>query len=112
MMATSRSQRFSREAIQPWLWVLAILLFGFGDTVTSVMVFRAGGAEGNVLLAHVLRLVGSSLWAFLALKLTASTGIIVASRIDARTELIASVATIAVGAYLVLQNLAALSAAR
>ena len=51
------------------LWVMAALLFGFGDTLTSVLVFSQGGYESNPVLAVLLSLLGRSIWAFVMVKI-------------------------------------------
>lgn len=50
------------------LWILAILLFGFGDTLLSTMVFAKGGHEINPLMVFTVRMFGGNLFAFVMIK--------------------------------------------
>lgn len=59
------------EADEGWLlpwWVLGLLLFGFGDTFTSIMVFARGGIEANPLFAFLMRMVGNNILSFVLVK--------------------------------------------
>jgi hypothetical protein len=50
------------------LWVLAILLFGFGDTLLSTMVFAKGGYEANPLMGNLVTMLGGSMISFVIIK--------------------------------------------
>ena len=56
--------------ITPLLWILALLFFGLGDTVSSFMVFSQGGVELNPVMRWSLTLPGSLL-GFVLVKATA-----------------------------------------
>ncbi|WP_254838754.1 hypothetical protein [Natronomonas marina] len=38
---------FQSRGVQPWLWLLAVLLFGVGDVVSTAAGLFAGGVEAN-----------------------------------------------------------------
>ena len=97
-----------RQTIQMLVWVAAILLFGFGDTFTSLLVFGSGGVEANVLLGAVLKLLGPTVRNFLILKAVATAVPVLLARLNPRLELLASGAMLLIGMFLVAQNLAAL----
>ena len=46
------------RAIFNILWLVAAVLYGFGDTVTSYLVFKVGGAEANPIMRFFLGLGG------------------------------------------------------
>ncbi|MBI4312960.1 MAG: hypothetical protein HY681_14460 [Chloroflexi bacterium] len=104
--AMTRSSR--RETFQFIAWGAAILFFGFGDTLTSLLVFGAGGAESNVLLGAVLTFLGPSVRNFLIVKAAATVAPVLLARLDRRVEPFICGAMLLVGVYLVAQNLAAL----
>ena len=87
------------------LWVMAALLFGFGDTLTSVLVFSQGGYESNPVLAVLLSLLGRSIGAFVMVK-TVAFFVLLVTAYGAKTArswmtpLIVSVT----GGFLVLSN--------
>lgn len=89
---------------QFWLWAAGLLLFGFGDTLTSFLVFGSGGRETNILLGLVLALFGRSVWVFIGTKLVAMVGLLLLSRWQPRIETITSWAMVASGLFLVGQN--------
>ena len=92
------------QTIQLSIWAFAILLFGFVDTLTSLLVFSNGGREANVLMVAVLSLFGSSVWGFLLLKLISTSAVVLISRTRPGTEGMLSLAMLFVGLYLVLHN--------
>ena len=95
----------SGQVIQLVLWVAAVLFYGFGDTATSLLVFQAGGAEGNVLLGLVLNLIGPTVWAFLLIKAATTIGAMIIGRVWRSLERLVSVAMLLLGLYLVSHNL-------
>jgi hypothetical protein len=84
-----------------WLWVAAILTFGFGDTFTSMMTFNAGGVEANPAMSAVLNLMGGSMMAFVLVKMVATVGVLLLSRLHPRMDAIAATAMLATGVFLV-----------
>ncbi len=50
------------------LWVAAILIFGFGDSLTSALAFSIGASEANPLLTNLMRMLGDGLWSFIVVK--------------------------------------------
>ena len=92
------------ERLQLALWFLAILSFGFGDTLTSLMLFQSGGEEANPLLAGVLKMVGPTVWGFLLIKTAATVGAMLLARVQRRLEKSFSLAMLGTGIYLVAQN--------
>ena len=94
------------ETIQLSLWVAAILLFGFGDTFTSLMVFGSGGSEANMLLGAILRIIGPTVGGFLLVKVATTVGAMLLARNWPRLERLLSLVMLAVGIYLVAQNTA------
>ncbi len=95
-----------------WLWALAILFFGFGDTFTSLMVFQRGGAEGNFLMGTVLALLGQTVWAFLLIKAAAMAGIVIIARYWSRAETVVGALTLIAGVFFVAQNTVVLMSQR
>jgi hypothetical protein len=53
-------------------WILALVFFGMGDTVSSLLVFSQGGSELNPVMAWTMTLPGG-LFAFVAAKVLALT---------------------------------------
>ena len=51
-----------------WLWVPALLFLGFGDTLTSYLVFAAGGREANPFLVAVMHPFGGGMTSFVVVK--------------------------------------------
>jgi hypothetical protein len=92
------------QAQQMWLWAAALLLFAFGDTLTSLMVFYNNGAEANYFLRLVLTTVGPTVWGFLLVKTGTTIVAVLVARLQPRLELIASVAILLIGMFLVAQN--------
>lgn len=94
-----RSQR-----VQMGVWAAAILLFGFGDTFTSLLVFQHGGREANTLMGHALAILGPTTWGFLTLKLAATSAIVLVARLQPRMEALVSLAMLFLGLFLVVNN--------
>ena len=92
-------------ALTEW-WLLAIVLFGFGDTLTSLMVFARGGTEANPLMSLLLHLVGNNIWGFVVIKTLAVVALLYLSykQVKSKAWVIPAVAS-ALGGYLVLNNL-------
>ena len=86
------------------IWAAAILFFGFGDTLTSLMVFANGGVEGNLLLRAVLSFLGPTLWSFVAIKMAATLGIVLLALLVPRMETLISLGMLAAGVFLVTHN--------
>jgi hypothetical protein len=92
------------EAGQLALWALAILFFGFGDTLTSLMVFTNGGYESNILLGALLKIIGPTVGSFLAIKAVTTIGLVALARGFHFLERPLSVLMLAVGMFLVGNN--------
>jgi hypothetical protein len=50
------------------LWVLAVLLFGVGDLLTSSLAFSLGAYEGNPVANYVIQISGGGIWSLTILK--------------------------------------------
>jgi hypothetical protein len=88
----------------------AILLFGFGDTLTSLLVFVRGGSEANLLFQAILRVLGPSTLNFVLVKMAATVLALLAARLQPRVEGLVAWAMLLLGAFLVAQNSMALLA--
>ena len=88
------------------LWIPAILLFGFGDTLLSTMVFSSGGYEANPLMAFLVSMFGGSMIAFVLVKTVVLVALAFLSFKILKHSgwLIPGLLTVA-GAYLVFANL-------
>jgi len=60
----------SKKSSMPfsWLWVPALLFFGFGDTLTSHLVFANGGQEANPFMSMAMNFAGGGMMGFVAMK--------------------------------------------
>jgi hypothetical protein len=92
------------ETGQLVLWGLAILFFGFGDTLTSLMVFADGGYESNILLGALLKIIGPTVGSFLAIKALATIGLVAMGRGMHSLERPLSILMLAMGMFLVGNN--------
>ncbi len=91
------------------LWIPAVLLFGLGDTLTSVLVFSGGGYEANPILATLVRILGGSVLAFVAVKTIALLGLMVTSyRSSGPARWLIPLVVAVLGLYLVSHNTASL----
>jgi hypothetical protein len=90
------------------LWALAILLFGFGDTLLSTMVFSKGGYEANPLMGGLVSMFGGSIVAFVIIK-TVIMGILalISFKVFKNQGWLIPAILIVVGIFLVLSNLMA-----
>jgi len=113
-MVESRKQTSGKisQAQQMWLWAAALLLFAFGDTLTSLMIFYNNGAEANYFLRIALSIVGPTVWGFLLVKTVTTIVAVLVARLQPRLELIASVAILLIGMFLVAQNAGTLLSAK
>ncbi len=99
-----------KENIQLAVWAAAILLFGFGDTFTSLMVFQNGGREANAVLAFAFQVLGPTLWTFLLIKLAAITLVVAIARRPPGIEGYVRFAMLFLGLFLVVNNTTVLAA--
>lgn len=98
------TEQAADETGQLVLWGLAILFFGFGDTLTSLMVFANGGYESNILLGALLKIIGPTVGSFLAVKALTTIGLVALARGLPALEKPLSVFMLAVGMFLVGNN--------
>jgi hypothetical protein len=96
------------QNMYPWLWGLAILLFGFGDTLLSTMVFSQGGYEANPLMGGLVSMFGGSIVAFVIIK-TVIMGILalISFKVFRNHGWLIPAILIAVGGFLCFSNLMA-----
>ena len=92
------------QGVKILIWAAAILFFGFGDTFTSLMVFNAGGGEGNLLMRAVLTVFGPTLGSFVTVKMAATVGIVLLSRLLPQREVLMGFGMLMVGVFLVTHN--------
>ncbi len=94
--------------LHPWLWGLAILLFGFGDTLLSTMVFSKGGFEANPLMGGLVSMLGGSIIAFVIIK-TVIMGVLalISFKVFKKQGWLIPSILIAVGGFLCYSNLMA-----
>ncbi len=96
------------QNMHPGLWGLAILLFGFGDTLLSTMVFSSGGYEANPLMGGLVSMFGGSIVAFVIIK-TVIMGILalISFKVFKKQGWLIPSILIAVGGFLCFSNLMA-----
>jgi hypothetical protein len=92
------------------LWVLAILLFGVGDLLTSSLAFSLGAYEGNPVAAYVIQISGGSIWSLTILKSFILSGLFLMSylKMEVYAWTIPAMLSLA-GAYMLFHNLAVVS---
>ena len=96
------------EDIPAALWVPAIVLFGFGDTLTSQLVFAAGGKEANPVMGAITAFPGG-IWGFAFVKTIILVSLIfLSATFFGRQQWIVPTILCFVGAYLVFHNLVTL----
>lgn len=87
------------------LWLLALLLFGFGDTLTSIMVFGRGGYEANPLMAGLVSTFGGGIVTFVIIKTVVVIALAVISFVFLpKHGWVVPTLLCAMGAYLVVHN--------
>ena len=125
--ATIQETLSSKQIRSLALWGAAILVFGFGDTLTSILVFQQGGAEANVLfhsaitilspiiraasrsnglIAGMVAPVGIGVASFLLVKMMATMLAVTMARIQPRIEQGIASLVILIGLVLVGNNMA------
>lgn len=91
------------------LWVLTVMLFGFGDAFTTTLALNHGGIEGNPIVRALIDVAGGNPWVFTMVKLTVLVFLIALSHLAlGRYAWILPTGLACVGAYLVAQNIALL----
>jgi len=93
------------EGLPLELWLPAVFLFGFGDTLTSALVFAKGGAELNPIMRAVLALPGD-LWTFALVKTMVLAGLLLLGlRASQLMRWLIPLAVTLIGSYLVWNNI-------
>ncbi len=91
------------------LWVLAILVFGVGDLLTTAATLNLGGVEGNAIAAALMRVSGGSIWALTLTKGALLSGLFLLSYLKLGNYAWTIPAVLAcTGSYLLIHNIAAL----
>ena len=90
------------------LWIAAILIFGFGDSLTSTLTFSVGAHEVNPLMVSLVSVFGGRLWTFILVKTAALAGLFFLSyyMLPRHGWLVPTLLCV-VGTYLVISNLIA-----
>lgn len=89
------------------LWILAVLLFGVGDLLTTSLAFSMGAVEGNPIASYLLQISDGSLWSLTILKSFILSSLLVLSylRMEGYAWTIPAMLSCA-GAYMLFHNLA------
>jgi hypothetical protein len=92
-----------------WLWMPALLFFGFGDTLTSHLVFAAGGTEANPFLSALMHPFGGGTIGFVLAKTAILVALVLLSCFGLKKQgwIIPAVLSV-VGGYLVGHNILSL----
>jgi len=101
----------SKKSSMPfsWLWVPALLFFGFGDTLTSHLVFANGGQEANPFMSVAMRFAGGGMMGFVAIKAIIMVSLVLLSWFCMKKHRwIVPAALSIVGGYLVGHNITTL----
>ncbi len=92
-----------------WLWIPALLLFGFGDTLTSYLVFANGGQEANPFMSMAMQLAGGGMMGFVAIKAVIMVSLVLLSWFWLKKHSwVVPAALSVVGGYLVGHNIVTL----
>ncbi len=90
------------------LWLVAALIFGFGDCLTYALAFGVGARDVNPLTARLVNALGGSLWFFVLVKTAGLAGLFFLSYyVLRRYGWLVAAFLCALGSYLVLTNLIA-----
>jgi hypothetical protein len=89
------------------LWVLAVLLFGVGDLLTTSIAFSLGAFEGSPLAGYLLRISGGNIWSLTILKSFILSSLLLISylRMEGYAWTVPAMLSCA-GAYMLFHNLA------
>ena len=89
------------------LWILAVLLFGVGDLLTTSLAFSRGAFEGNPIANYFLQISGGSIWSLTILKSFILSSLLLLSylKMEGYAWTIPAMLSCA-GAYMLFHNLA------
>lgn len=90
--------------VVPLFWILALLFFGLGDTVSSFMVFSQGGAEVNPIMRWSLSLPGGLLGFVLVKAVSISLLYVIAFLWEGAHRWMIPILLILAGVYLTTNN--------